>query len=270
MKKILSLAIMLLAFCISLSAQTASTAKQINSIKKDKNYIHAEATDESEQTAYSAAKSILDTKIDDYINEQGLIEGANAIIIKDIRKDVKKLALQRGTRHYVFIYVKRTDIIKSESEVEVITINKSAENDSESNTAEPIPSAVETKVEPKPELPQNVSITEKDRLQILHEINLKAHDYLSKMPKYRQNIIKDILETMDLTQAQKIIKNEMLIQKYGVKKDCPEPDKMYWVVKDEKGITVLSPVKNGSRVNIKTNATDKLDNYKDGIWIRFK
>lgn len=268
--------ITLLYVSMSVSAQTVSTAKQINNIKKDKKYIYAEYTDSTEQAAYSAAKSILDGKIDNYIQDKGLADGANTIIVKDIRKTVNKLSLPRGTKHYVFLYVKQTDIIKSETEVEAISISNSSQQTSV------VPSDDIANVDEVSATPPAVSAVEPTVASpVVAEAPIKAQpeqvvitgDYMSKLPKYRQNTIKKLLEVKDLSQAQTTLNEEILILHvldYGVKKDCPNSNKVYWVVNGKEGITVLSPATNGNRVNVKTGQTDTLYNYKEGLWFRFK
>lgn len=270
MKNILSMAVMLSVFCLSLSAQTVSTAKQINKIKKDKKYLYAESTDVTEDAAYTVAKSILDGKVDEFIQESGISEGASTIIVKDIRKTVQKHVLQRGAKFYVFLYVKQSDIIKSEADVETITINNSEEKVSERPTIGTAVSSIEHNDGPKVEPVEETTEIVEAPVHAQQPPIAPTNDYLSKLPKYRQHIINNILEAKDLIQVQNVIKEEMLIQNYGVMKDCPNSDVMFWVVKDKNGLTVLSPVKKGGRVNVKTGKYDKLGNYEDGIWIRFK
>lgn len=257
----------LFAFCMSVFAQTVSTAKQINNIKRNKKYIYAESVDSLEQNAYSAAKSELQDKIDSYIQNSGLIDGANTIIVKDIKKYVNKLTLQRDITHYVFLYVKRSDIIKSESEVETISVVENGGDVTQQtiNTAEILDTKTADTLKGTPA--ENITgIVEEP---VKQQPNAISCDYLLRLPEYRRDMIRNIFGSKDLFQVQNIIRKEVLVD-YGVKTDCPNPEKVYWVVNAKDGITVLSPVQGANRVNIKTGKADSLENYMDGFWFRFK
>lgn len=85
------------AVCMSLHAQ--SPVKEINRIKLDSCYISAEATEDTEQKAEEAAKVALTFRVKEVFP---------ALDLEAIRTKVtayKKISMERGTRHRVFLFI---------------------------------------------------------------------------------------------------------------------------------------------------------------------
>ena len=119
----------------SISAQQSET-KQINSIKRNNQYIYAEATMATESEAYQVAEELLTVYINDYVEDKKKLSKAENIIIKDIASNCDKIHMMRGEMYRVFVYVTKSDIIPADN---LITMVK--------------PEVVEVKPEPTIALP---------------------------------------------------------------------------------------------------------------------
>ena len=69
MKRIVSV-ISCLILSLSLVAQQDDLVRQIGKIKRDANYIYAEATMKNQKEALEGAKAILEVKVSDWIQQQ--------------------------------------------------------------------------------------------------------------------------------------------------------------------------------------------------------
>ena len=106
-------------------AQSASPAKEISKIKQSKLYLWAEATDSTEQAAYQVAKRELDNLVDEHIASSKIADGAKNIIVQNIASKTSSVKMLRGILHRVFVYVKKTDIVKSTGDVDVYEVTPS-------------------------------------------------------------------------------------------------------------------------------------------------
>ena len=113
MKKRL-LFIPLLLFCIGIQADdTESVKKQINSIKKDSQYIYADVTAGSVEDAKELAEEALYTNINEWSANQKKLG-------KNVASDAPKekwttLVIPRGNMFRSFMYVQKLDLLKEGS-----------------------------------------------------------------------------------------------------------------------------------------------------------
>ena len=275
MKRLLSIFIAI-SISIAICPQTESVGKRIASIKKDTNYISAEAVDATEDTAYSNAKTKLDELVDQYIEKNGLAENAHSIIVKDIGEYVSQLTMVKGRMHRVFLYVKRSDIIQSQTPVEIIEIVNHPEEQASIKTEENVTDSLATVAakEIPTSLLDSVQVKEKVEPSSTHidsRPTTAANNYLASLSPHRRNVYERFLSTTDFNNVPYLLQEEVTLQnirKYGVYQDCPDVDKCHWIVQSDEGITILTPMKNGSRINVRTGNADSLKNYQKGIWFR--
>lgn len=113
MKKRL-LFIPLLLFCIGIQADdTESVKKQINSIKKDSQYIYADVTAGSVEDAKELAEEALYTNINEWSANQKKL-GKN--VASDAHKEKwTTIVIPRGNMFRSFMYVQKLDLLKEGS-----------------------------------------------------------------------------------------------------------------------------------------------------------
>ena len=92
-----------------------SDSKKINKIKRNTQYLYAEATMKDADEAYETAVELLNGYIDEYVQSKKKFNSSDNIIIKDMGKNSDKIQMQRGELTRVFVYVKKSDIIPAEN-----------------------------------------------------------------------------------------------------------------------------------------------------------
>lgn len=104
----------LLLPALTISAQTNSNVeekkKEINSIKKNSQYIYAEATAATEQEAKDLAEELLYQEINEWVATQEKLRQSNELLISDRKELWSNVSLPRGNMFRSFIYVKKSNI----------------------------------------------------------------------------------------------------------------------------------------------------------------
>lgn len=276
MKRLLFVCIACMTSCF-MFAQTESDAKRVNRIKRDKTYIWAEATDVAEQVAYDAARSELNIKVDEYIEKNNMSAEASSIIVRNIGKYVNQVSLERGNMKRVFIYVQQGDIMRSEGETDVIEIVTPTEEANDSVIVEE-PTVEKTDSVPSEEVLQMEEPVKKVTEEVVakakeaEQIETPVLEYLNTMPQKRVEVIKGLLSKNNISAAVEQMEKEQRAQRiknFGEYASCKNIGMSFWLVNSGSGVTVLTPLKKGERVNLRTNKVDSLDNYSNGIWFRF-
>lgn len=108
MKKIVLLFTLIL---VSSIAMGQSVSKQINNVKRSSDYLSAEATMETESTAYEVAEELLAKQVAEYARENNKLMDAPNVIVKDVAGKAEKIKMNRGTMVRVFLYVKKSDVL---------------------------------------------------------------------------------------------------------------------------------------------------------------
>lgn len=224
-----------------------SDSKKINKIKRDSQYLYAEATMKDAQEAYSTALELLNNYIDEYVQTKKKFESSDNIIIKDIEKNFDRIQMNRGEMVRVFVYVKKSDIIPAEN-------SRMREN-------------VGKKEDDKKKLKSEMTPITLDGEEINGDASLRL-----SMP-WQQDIIDKILSCNTLIEAKALMnrqKAEFKIKRIGNMSNCRNSVECFWVISDATGavVTVLGP---GSeqRTNFKTLQPDVLENYTEATAIWF-
>ena len=102
MKRIVSV-ILCLILSLSLVAQQDVLVRQIGKIKRDANYIYAEATMKNQKEALEGAKAILEVKVSDWIHQQ-TTENVDVCIAK-AKDHCFEVQTMRGDYYRAFVYV---------------------------------------------------------------------------------------------------------------------------------------------------------------------
>ena len=114
MRRICTLTL-LLFLGLSLSAQSIDEQKkEINRVKKNfSQYIYVEVIDSQEDVALTKARHYLQDEIDEYVSNTKKLRSANSVVALNVKEQT--ITMPRGDKYRAFVYVKKADIIPSES-----------------------------------------------------------------------------------------------------------------------------------------------------------
>ena len=206
-------------------AQNSEEAKKtINSIKKNSQYIYAEATAATQQDAKDLAEEILYEAITSYVASKKKMRINPKIVINNRKELVSSLALPRGNMFRSFIYVKKSDVLAVENS-EMIG-NKTSNGETAAATTTPVVSTVTP---------------------------VYADEVKQVMACSTFDEVKNLMTKL---------KSEGKIRHFGGYASLEDPDPYYLAIYNRQYqiVAVLTPGPN--RTNTKTGEEDKVTNYK--------
>ena len=206
-------------------AQNSEEAKKtINSIKKNSQYIYAEATAATQQDAKDLAEEILYEEINSYVASKKNMRINPKIVINNRKELVSSLALPRGNMFRSFIYVKKSDVLAVENS-EMIG-NKTSNGETAAATTTPVVSTVTP---------------------------VYADEVKQVMACSTFDEVKNLMTKL---------KSEGKIRHFGGYASLEDPDPYYLAIYNRQYqiVAVLTPGPN--RTNTKTGEEDKVTNYK--------
>ena len=206
-------------------AQNSEEAKKtINSIKKNSQYIYAEATAATQQDAKDLAEEILYEEINSYVASKKKMRINPKIVINNRKELVSSLALPRGNMFRSFIYVKKSDVLAVENS-EMIG-NKTSNGETAAATTTPVVSTVTP---------------------------VYADEVKQVMGCSTFDEVKNLMTKL---------KSEGKIRHFGGYASLEDPDPYYLAIYNRQYqiVAVLTPGPN--RTNTKTGEEDKVTNYK--------
>lgn len=206
-------------------AQNSEEAKKtINSIKKNSQYIYAEATAATQQDAKDLAEEILYEEINSYVASKKKMRFNPKIVINNRKELVSSLALPRGNMFRSFIYVKKSDVLAVENS-EMIG-NKTSNGETTAATTTPVVSTVTP---------------------------VYADEVKQVMACSTFDEVKNLMTKL---------KSEGKIRHFGGYASLEDPDPYYLAIYNRQYqiVAVLTPGPN--RTNTKTGEEDKVTNYK--------
>ena len=130
----------LMISAVAFAENSEEAKKTINSIKKNSQYIYAEATAATQQDAKDLAEEILYEEINSYVASKKKMRINPKIVINNRKELVSSLALPRGNMFRSFIYVKKSDVLAVENS-EMIG-NKTSNGETAAATTTPVVSTV--------------------------------------------------------------------------------------------------------------------------------
>lgn len=222
-----------------------SASKNINKIKRNTQYLYAEATMKNPEEAYNTALELLNTYIDEYVQSKRKYESSENIIIKDIESKSERIQMKRGEMTRVFIYVKKSDIIPAENS----TLRENAGKKEEV------------------QLGQETQTEATDSAAVVSDASLMLSN------AWQQEVINQLLECNTIIEAKSLLnrqKTEFRVKKSGTPNSCRNKAECFWVIGDPAGklVTVLGPG-SSERTNFRTLQPDVLENYTDATAIWF-
>lgn len=217
-----------------------SDSKKINKVKRNSQYLYAEATMKDPVEAYNTAIELLNGYIDEYVQTKKKYKSSENIIVKDMETKTDKIQMKRGEMTRVFVYVKKSDIIPAENSMVRENAGKREESKPLESTVTPIPAETD----------------ETRRLTVA----------------WQQEIVDNLLACTTLIEAKALLnrqKSEFKVKRIGSMNNCRNKAECFWVIGDESGalVTVLGPGTT-ERTNFKQLQTDALENYPtaSAIW----
>ena len=206
-------------------AQNSEEAKKtIHSIKKNSQYIYAEATAATQQDAKDLAEEILYEEINSYVASKKKMRINPKIVINNRKELVSSLALPRGNMFRSFIYVKKSDVLAVENSE--MMGNKTSNGEAAAATTTPVVSTVTP---------------------------VYADEVKQVMACSTFDEVKNLMTKL---------KSEGKIRHFGGYASLEDPDPYYLAIYNRQYqiVAVLTPGPN--RTNTKTGEEDKVTNYK--------
>lgn len=254
---------------VSLYALGQSISKQINDIKRNSQYICAEATMQTEAEAYELADELLAKQISEFVSDHKSLKKATNVIVKDVAGKAEKIQMNRGAMTRVFLYVKKSDIIAADNTRVLVQAADSAEP---------------TKLAEVGETNKNVEQIDESFVSQVEEVEeVEASDSCSNaeigyvddlgLPyKWQEELIKDLLDCSNKAEAIELmnrLRAERKLKKYGAANTCLNPARSFWLIFDdnENVVTILGEG-NAERTNFRSLTKDSLDKYSGmgAIW----
>ena len=234
----------LMVFTVALYAQSGDgTAKAITKIKLDSNYLYAEATMRDSKQASEVAASILEAKVEEWASNQYPNDKTEMYVAK-MKEHGQQLQTRRGDFYRAFVYVKKNDLVPSNTNIK---------------SNETAPSAAHCD-----ELFSNLLSKEKENdLPISSTMTLTNEE---------QRMI-TIQQFYDIEPYVKELESSGKIISYGKYTTMPENAPCHLFIYNKDGdIVAILRKQNGEQLNICTLQKDEIKNYKNcgAIWIQLR
>lgn len=198
--------------------------KEINAIKKNSDYIYAEATMADQQAAIDLAKEILYQNVNEWVAKQKKFAGASNVITVNTNYSVEDMTLPRGNWFRAFMYVKKTDIIPAGN----VAVMKVVQKEPEAVEAAPVEPAA------KQESPEDII-----KKQLLECEN-----------------------TGQMSTLLKNLKAEGKIADFQKLNTITSPEEYVIAIFSKEGVIRAILSEGAERTNVKTGQPDQISNYK--------
>lgn len=223
-------------------AQEASVSKQqINQIKRDTSFLYSEATDETAEKALDAARTMLIPQVQEYLESNQTATTVTDAVKQSIYSKTRSLEMMRGSQHRVFVYVQKSDVnaifgiqqLPAQDETPLVSQSSDSVGNRKTEVTDP------------------------------------------GLPVWQMEAIEKLLDCRDVNEVRAKLnrmKVEYKIEKFGLPDNCPERDKVFWLIFNQDGrvLTILGPGTK-ERVSFRDMTTSELDNYKglNALWFNF-
>lgn len=265
--------ITLLAILSALPSLEAQSVRQMNMIKRNSQYIYAEATMETSEEAYKMAYERLLSEVKTYAQSKKQLSEENNIAIRNISSKCESIEMQRGEMYKVFLYVKKSDIEDAAN----ITILVSDEN---KNKEEVVSIGGEWAL-PAQGQGQSTQLVKQETVKAGTNVNTGMSESSAPKPvgtaaklseAWKQNAIEQLMNAPSFAEARvKMgeLKRDYKIKKFGRPAECTDWDAAFWLIGDANGqvVTVLGP-EEGGRTDFKNLVKTSLDAYSGyyAVW----
>lgn len=212
--------------CASIFAQNTVDEKkrEINAIKKNSDYIYAEATMAEQQAAIDLAKEILYQNVNEWVAKQKKFASASNLITVNTNYSVEDMTLPRGNWYRAFMYVKKSDIIPAGN----VSVMKIAQKESE---------------------------MKKDVSMVPTVKSASSEDIV-------KNQLLECRNTGQLSTLLKNLKAEGKVSDYRKLNDLTSPETYIIAIFSKEGVIRAILSEGAERTNLKTGRPDQISNYK--------
>lgn len=212
--------------CASILAQNTVDEKkrEINAIKKNSDYIYAEATMADQQAAIDLAKEILYQNVNEWVAKQKKFASASNLITVNTNYSVEDMTLPRGNWYRAFMYVKKSDIIPAGN----VSVMKIAQKESE---------------------------MKKDVSMVPTVKSASSEDIV-------KNQLLECRNTGQLSTLLKNLKAEGKVSDYRKLNDLASPETYVIAIFSKEGVIRAILSEGAERTNLKTGRPDQISNYK--------
>lgn len=212
--------------CASIFAQNTVDEKkrEINAIKKNSDYIYAEATMADQQAAIDLAKEILYQNVNEWVAKQKKFASASNLITVNTNYSVEDMTLPRGNWYRAFMYVKKSDIIPAGN----VSVMKIAQKESE---------------------------MKKDVSMVPTVKSASSEDIV-------KNQLLECRNTGQLSTLLKNLKAEGKVSDYRKLNDLASPETYIIAIFSKEGVIRAILSEGAERTNLKTGRPDQISNYK--------
>lgn len=212
--------------CASILAQNTVDEKkrEINAIKKNSDYIYAEATMADQQAAIDLAKEILYQNVNEWVAKQKKFASASNLITVNTNYSVEDMTLPRGNWYRAFMYVKKSDIIPAGN----VSVMKIAQKESE---------------------------MKKDVSMVPTVKSASSEDIV-------KNQLLECRNTGQLSTLLKNLKAEGKVSDYRKLNDLASPETYIIAIFSKEGVIRAILSEGAVRTNLKTGRPDQISNYK--------
>ena len=238
----------------------AQRSESVNSIKRNSQYVYAEATMDTVNDAYDVAKELLISNIKEYASDKKAFRDKD-ILVRDIASRCDSIQLRRGEMYKVFLYVKKDDILEVGDNVTLIGGRPSVPVMLQKDD-EPVP------VQEEPLVVEPVPV--EDPLSVVEEVT--GEPSLRLPVGWQQDVIDRLLAAPSFEQAKAMVsrlKAETKIKRAGPAETCRDRSDSFWLIGYEgEVVTVLGPG-SGERTDFKNLTKSTLEYYSGLDWYWF-
>lgn len=210
---------------------------EINKIKKDNDYIYAEATLPNQQQAIDLAQDILYQNINEYVAKKRSFAGAGQVVTVNTNYVTEKITLPRGNMYRAFLYVDKDDIIPASN----VAVSNT------SSTTTPVKVGTPTKAleekKPQPETNSKGTATKTNRNAVISQL-LQLKNFQEAKTRLKQ------------------MKSDGQIAAYDMYQELSSPADYLLIVFDAQGSIKALLSEGSKRTNLQTSRVDDLKKYK--------
>ena len=278
MKKLL---LLLLNLCITLSISAQEDAvERINTIKKSKQYLSAEAVMPTVDEATATAFEHLQDEIGSWAQSHCKKKKVEKIIVTDITNIVDTIVHRRANMYRVFTYVNKSNLIPIYQGKGYAIIDPDAKEGKTVPPATSVPQKKEELIQVVEDVKQNEGkevtgnkniVQDTTSCQVPVKDNTAVAEERTSQSGDDEAIesIKQVKSFFDLEKVLPRLKEEGKVTAYGKYATMTSPETSYLIIYDAAGnIRALLGKGTDERTNLKTGEADSTDNYHGcgAIW----
>jgi hypothetical protein len=264
------LLILLFGLVLTTTLWAQNSMSDVNSIKRDANYLYGEATLDNRESALKLAYELLESEIKNWAVQKNPKTGS--VLVSKIYEYADTIVLPRRNLFRAFVFVKKSNLKTIKGKTMIVEVcqpkpepQPEAKPKGDSQSEIKPESKEEPKEEPKPEV--KTDIKEEPKVEPKPVVEEKS---------VREEVLEclmTITKFQDLQGVMTPLKDEGKITEFGKYTSMPDPAGSYLIVYDQQGVIKAFLDKGTTtRRNLKTGAEDSEKNYHGcgALWFKVK